>query len=444
MANLIPIVTPAVDSVGNPITTTPTVLFSQAIEEGSITESNFFLLTLRKEGSESQDELLNTSNAIEDIVVASVSHRKVNLLDNDTFTGNDYGDTLNAGKLYRSEITIFPKYPLRPNINYAGLVSKNVTTRNVFDPKPNLANTGTAGLEAMGVWTGLATDTYTINIVASGTKNDAVYYWQRSSDSYVSPTISARGRFIEIDKGMKIKFLDGSYAVGDQFTIKAKPQDKLLDLFSWDFGTGAGQYQVPNDERSDDLINLPVVNPNAPSLPTSEGFYVKSIEPALSTSLVKIASKAIVSMQGVILQSLEETSDFNGWKFEFISGGTAGSEIVTLTETINSGKISVEIEPDVSSCQQVVDALNASVDINGDFEASTITPTAKVKVSSSRIQKGAKPNTFIITFNKNIDIDSVPDSVRITSQDIYPISLEEDLYFSTTVDNDKMILTIEE
>ena len=111
MANLTPVVEPIVNSTGNPITTFPKVLFEKAIDAGSVNESNFFIVSLRREGDQDQDQLLQVSNAIQDIMPATLEYRRVNLADLNTFTGKDYG-AVSAGELYRSEITLKPKQPL--------------------------------------------------------------------------------------------------------------------------------------------------------------------------------------------------------------------------------------------------------------------------------------------------------------------------------------------
>lgn len=439
MANLTPIVEPVVNSTGNPITTFPKVMFEKAIDVGSVNESNFFIVSLRKEGEQDQNELLQVSNAISDIVPADLEYRKVNLADTDTFTGKDYGTTLSAGSLYRSEVTLKPKQPLRPNTNYAVIVSKNTSLITVFDA--SLVSGSLDTLKVAGVYTGLTADTYEVLVTIAGTKNEAYYTWKRLSDNHVSAPLQARGRFIEIDRGLKIKFDTADYTVGTKYSIKVKPADKLVDIFSWNFSTGLGSYKVPDDEKSGDVINLPVVNPNVPPVAPAATFKVVSIEPTLGASLVKIANKAIATLYGVIIQAKVETSAYNGWKFEFVGGGTAGSEVVTQP---TADKILVEVAENLSSVQQVVDALNAHVGVSADFEAVTVTPTLTVKAGKTRITKGVSPNQVIITFNKNVDASTLEDNIRLMHSEVYPGGPEEELYFTTTVNNNIVTLTIED
>lgn len=441
MANLTPIVDPLVNSSGNPITTFPKVTFEKAIDVGSVNESNFFIISLRRVGDPDQDNLLQVSNAISDIVPAQLEYRKVNPANDNTFTGTDDGSSAQAGGLYRSEITLKPKHPLRPNTNYAVIVSKHTSLLTVFDAKANPSNTGTGKIKTAGVYTGLTADQYTITITQAGDRNEAYYTWKRQSDNFTSDEVQARGRHIEIDKEVKVKFDSGEFNAGDRFTIIVKPADKLLDIFSWNFTTGTGEYKVPADEKSNDSLNLPVVNPNVPAPPVAGDFHVVSIEPTLGASLVKIASKAIATLYGVVIQSKINTDIYNGWKFEFVNGGTAGAELVTFTAP---NLIKVQVQENVSTTKQVVDALNASALVNVNFEAFTACPTGKVTAGKTRITKGVLPNTVVITFSKNIDPASVGGNIKLTHSDVYPASAEEELYFSTSVAGNKLTLTIED
>lgn len=441
MANLTPVVDPIVNSTGNPITTFPKVLFEKAIDVGSVNESNFFIVSLRKEGEQDQDQLLHFSNAISDIFPADLEYRKVNLLDQDTFTAKDFGG-VNAGLLYRSEVLLKPKQPLRPNTNYAVIVSKNTSLITVFDPALIAGSNDT--LKAAGVFTGLTSDTYEILVTTAGSKNEAYYTWKRLSDNYTSTPLQARGRFIEIDKGIKVKFDTANYLVGDKFSIKTQPADKLVDIYSWNFSTGTGSYKVPDDQKSGDLINLPIINGNTTTLPSVlpvNAFKVISVEPNLGASLVKLANQAIAMLAGVIIQSKLPTNAYNGWKFEFVGGGVAGAEVVTMPSPT---AIQVQIENNVSTNLQIITAINASALVNANFEASTILPASKALIGRTRIAKGVLPNKIVITFSKNVNASTIDGNISIMHSEVYPSGPEEELYFTTAVTNNIVTLTIED
>ena len=440
MADLTPVVEPLIGSTGIPINVEPKALFSQAIEEGTAVPENFFLVCTQKEGV-SQDEILQNAS-ITDIVPASIEHRRVELLTDDTYTGNDFGTGASAGELWRSEVTIKPDYPLSPNTNYAVIISDRVGLINVFDPEPAGLNSGTGELVAEGPYDELITDTYTITIISSGGKNSATYFWSRSSDSFTSPALTASNGFMEIDRGLKVKFLDGTYDVSDSFTIRVRPEDRLTGIFSWSFATALENFDVPEDDRSNDIVDLPVNDPvGTPSTPTSPDFYVESITPEFGECDIKTANKATARIGGAIFTTLQETSQYNGWRIEYTSGGTAGSEVVTV---VGTNKIEIQVEDGVSTEQQVIDAFNAEVAVNTFLVASTTNGTATVVASSrANIIRGVNPNQYIITFNKDVEASSLDGNLRVTTQPLYPVGEEIDVYFTRTVNANVVTLTLE-
>ena len=440
MADLTPLVEPLIGSTGIPINVEPSALFSQAIDEGTAVPENFFLVCVQKEGV-NQDEILQHAS-ITDIVPAEIEHRRVELLTQDDYTGKDFGIGGSAGELWRSEVLIKPTVPLKPNTNYAVIVSDRVGLISVFDPQPAGLNSGTGALEAEGPYTELITDQYTITIVSSGGKSSATYFWSRSSDGHTSNVLTASAGFMEIDRGVKVKFLAGTYDVSDSFTVRVRPQDRLSSLFSWTFATALDNFNVPEDERSNDIVNLPVLNPVANgSGVATPAFYVDKIAPDFGKCHVTVANKATARVGGIVFSTKQETNQYNGWRIEYTSGGTAGSEAVTL---VGSNKIEIQVESGVSTEQQVVDAFNAEVAVNVNFVASTSTGSALVTSGAKvNLTRGNNPNQYIITFNKDVDASSLDGNLRVTTQPLHPVGEELDIYYTRTVSANVVTLTLE-
>ena len=441
MALITPVVEPAINSSGNSLTVNPKIVFDKAIDMGSINESNFFIVAVNREGDKDSKSLVTTSNFISDIVPATFKYRKISLNSDQEFTGSDYGDTVHAGKMYRSEVTLVPRQLLNPNTNYAVIVSKNVSLVTVFDSYAVQQN-GNGKIKTAGVYSGLTPDTYLINVVSSGDQSTAQYTWTRVSDSFTSKSIQAKNRYIEIDKGVKVRFDTGSYQLGDMFQVKVIPSDKLIELFSWNFSTGASEFSQPKDEMSDRVVNLPVLNPNSNQSQTASqsAFKVVSVQPEMGASLVRLANKAIARLDAVFIQTLTNTDEFNGWRFEITSGGVFASEEVIFTQ----GHITVKAEIGKSTSHKIVDALMGNPEFAANFEAFALPKVEKVKSGKTRVSRGAKDNQITVTFSKDIDPSSVAGNTKVTKSAVYPFTFEEDLYYSTQVDGNKLILTIEE
>jgi hypothetical protein len=438
MAIITPTVEPSVGSEGNSVSTEPKILFDKAIDLGSVNSSNFFIVSIKKLGTASVDDFMETSNSIEDLVDSTIAYRRVNLLDTNEYTGEDDGTSGTPGELYRSEVVLSPKKPLNPNTDYAVIVSNKVSALSVFDAQIN-AQTGTGGLLTAGVYEGLSSDTYVVQITQAGDSNTAYYTWMRTSDAFMSDPIQARARHIEIDKGVKVKFEAGDYQVGDTFEINVRPEDNISEIYNWTFSTGLGDYELPEDQNSGEILDLSVNNGNGGNGDIHH-FYVESIEPELGDTLVKIANKGIAIVQNVVIQTKEDTADYNGTKIELTSGGTAGSEVVTYTPAL----IQVSIEEDVSTSNDVIEALNNDAGFSADLTAYLGIESIKVSAQTVRIKKGVSPNTIVITFNRDVDETTIDGNIRITKASIYPFDTEEDLFFSSSVAGKVVTLTIEE
>jgi hypothetical protein len=438
MSNLIPIVTPANNTQGIAIGYIPTAIFEKSIEPGSILASTCFIVEIPTHNQTNLDSYIANSS-FGDIVQSTVTFERINLLNESIFTGTDDGGDLDSGEKYRTKIYIKPNSPLKPNTTYAALLSKDISLLSVFDSVVGGGNSGDGIITAQGPFKGTIADTYTITIASSGTKNNAKYIWTRASDSFSSVMIEARGRFVEIDRGLKIRFEDGSFTIGDSFAVSVIPQDKQADIFSWTFSSSSGFYQTPTDERSDDLLDIPV---SGGPVTSGDGFYVTGINPVNASTMLKIPRKSSVSVGEVVFSTKEYTSAFNATTIAYTSGATAGSEVVSLL----GDAISIQIEAGVSTAQQVVTAFNSSLLVNPNFEATLLTTAGVLQIvqAPKKVSKGVDATVIQITFNKDIDALTVPGRVSLTSSPIYPSGPTEALNFSTAVVGKILTLTIEE
>lgn len=436
MSILVPIVTPINNALGIAVGFEPTAIFSQAIEAGTISISSCFIVEIPTHNETDLDVFLANAS-FGDIVQSKVRSERINLLDEDIYSIPDYGNDIDSGEKYRTKIYIKPDNLLKPNTTYAALLSKDLSLLSVFDIDPNAGNSGTGSLSSKGLFLGLASDTYTITIASSGDKNTAKYMWSRVSDGFTSTMIEARGRLIEIDKGLQIEFEDGDYIIGDSFTVKAIVADRQVEIYSWTFATGSGDYQIPDDERSGDLLNLPVIGGSSTS---GEGLFVTNISPANAESLVKIPRKANVAIQDTLFLTLLYTSLFNEYTIELLSGGIAGSETVTLT----GSDIQITIEDGVSTSTQIASAFNASALVNINFEAVVLTIATQSIQAKTKFSKGIDATKITVTFNKDLNPSSITDNVKVTTRPVYPSGPEEELSFTTVVSGKQLTITLQE
>ena len=438
MSNLVPFVAPANNEVGVSIESSITAIFEKAMEEGSITSSSCFIVEIPTHDLNGLDNYLSNSS-IGDIVSSKVFTKRLSLNDDTEYLLPDYGDNINSGLLYRTNILIKPNSPLKPNTTYAALLSKDISTISVFDAKKETGS-GTGSISTKGLYTGVIDDIYTITIGLSGNENTAKYIWTRMSDNYSSTLKNARSRFLEITDGVFIRFEEGTYAIGDTFTIKVKPEDKQENIFGWTFSTGSGKYENPSDENSDNLIGLPVENQE---MTPSESFYVTSIEPEYGQTCLAIPKKGVAYLGNLIFRTLEYTDTYNGYLFRLTSGGTAGNENVAI-DTL-SKVVTIQIEENVSTSEQITNAFNNSSLVNNIFTASFIGESSSLSILPDALMTdGYKNIPIIITFNKEIDPSSIDSKIKIITSQIYPAQSSKKVFFSYTVSGKVLIITLKE
>jgi len=409
------------------------------MEEGSINESSCFLVEISRKDQLALDYVFSQSNFVSDIISAKVSSSRINLADEDLFSGLDFGNDIDSGEKYRTKILIDPDYLLKPNTNYAAILSKDISAITVFDAESGVGNTGIGLVKLKGKYTGLISDEYTVTVTSSGTKSSAEYMWSRLSDGHTQGPTEAKGKFVLLDQGVSIKFLDGDFVIGDSFTIKVIPADNQSEIYSWTFSSGSGEFQEPEDKRSDTVIGLPVQG--SPTTALEENLQVVSVSPLDSETLVAIAKRASVSANGILFRTKEYTSDYNGYTIEFISGAIAGSETVN----ISSNQIEIAIEDGVSTAQQVLDAFNAHA-LGADIEASSSNPSQIQILSDPKsLSGGVNQNSIEIIFNKDLDVSSITDDkIKILSRAIYPIGSEKVLSFDKQVSGKQLLITLKE
>lgn len=437
MSELTPVVSPSINATGTSIGVDVTALFGRALEAGSITPTSCFLVEIK---SDSQlENSVAASNMVKDIVPAKTSIKRIDLLTTAEVSTIDYGDTLSAGMLYRSKVVINPDQLLKPNTNYAVLLSKDISTITVFDPKVNVNNDGTGTIAAIGTYTGLISNTYTVLINKSGDKTSAEFSWIRLSDNYTSVAIKCSSKYLEIEKGLKIKFLDGNFVVGDSFTVKVIPADFQASVYGWNFSTGSGEIKTPEDNHSDDLINLPVINETGMNVPI-DPLKIVSIEPANAATCLLIPRKSDVGIGDLIILTKEYTSIYNGYSMQFVGGGTAGSETIALT-----GKVfTITIEDGVTTAQHIIDAIAASA-YNTTLVGTSSAPNTQQTIQpAKKFSQGQDNKPIKITFNKNIKDEGILDRIKIKTQAVFPATNPLELKYSYSISGKTITITLQE
>jgi hypothetical protein len=281
--SVLPIVSPAHNADGIALMPTFTALYPFQLDEGSVSAVNCFLV-------KKVSHLGNNSTVP---VPVKVSHKRIQLSTSSEYLGVDYGDDAQAGLKYRSQISIEPSAQLDPHTEYSVILSRDLSKLTVFDIKPNVTNISANVPLVKGPYTGLITDSYRVQVTVGGNENTATYRVTRLSDNQVTNNLSAKKRFIEIEKGLFIKFNTGTYVSGDYYNVIVKPSVKTNEIYSWDFTTGDSNYTVPSDSNSGVIVGLPVENPTQVIVNPASPFKLVSVTPVNNSMMNSITNRVV-------------------------------------------------------------------------------------------------------------------------------------------------------
>jgi len=278
--SVLPIVSPAHNADGIALQPVITALYPFALEEGSVSTENVFLV--KKVSTISSNQTIP--------VPIRINLKRIELTSNNEYTSPVY---LPNGNLYRSLIEITPVSQLEAHSEYSVILSRDLSKKSVFDVEPLETNTGTKIPLAKGPSTLSFDRHYRIDVVIGGSESTARFNVVTiGSPGPTYEDLVAKKRFIEVANGLFLKFETGTYVAGDKFVIRTKPAVKTNEIYSWDFKTGDGNYVKPSDKNSNVIIDLPVNNPNAPSNPNAP-FRLVSVTPALNSVMNNPANKLV-------------------------------------------------------------------------------------------------------------------------------------------------------
>lgn len=256
---------PASSSIGIPIGDSITVTFDQEIDESSVNSGTFVvgapandtvfgpgLEPLSQQFSEDRDDIL-TPPEFGGYIEGTITFSRVDA--SGSIVDDSEVDYTGARNLWRSVAIFTPKQPLRPNVEYTVILAgdedqtndfdSGIRSRTVFDAQPiSVIGTGTPIFS--GGYTSSTTRTYVLEITGAGVTGAATYdWWNQTSPLVVYSGQTTTGNR-ELEDGLVVSFsIDGSFAVGDRWTVVVVPYETLANNYSWTFSTGTGSVLTP-------------------------------------------------------------------------------------------------------------------------------------------------------------------------------------------------------
>lgn len=253
------------------------VLFDREIDETTIAGGNFFVtgpdsdtwigpdLQLFHDtvnAGSGEDDILE-SPGFEGIVQGEISFERYDLLTESVVTTLD---VIGSGHLYRTRAIFTPTNRLQSNTEYLAHLSGDeddtdtlqtgLSERTVFDTVSSGANVGTGVATFEGGYIGLVTnDSYHVTITTAGDVGDAKFTFFRNSDPLsVFGPFKTRRAGVLLSDGVTVEFSDGTYSVGDKWSVVTRERTIFTGNLVWPFQTGSGSILTIPDSTSTTVL----------------------------------------------------------------------------------------------------------------------------------------------------------------------------------------------
>jgi hypothetical protein len=385
---------PANGALGIPIGDQITVTFDQEMDEDSI-NTGTFVLTGPDQGiffggemnpfeapGLTREDILD-SPYFGGFVQCTVSFSRVDA--SGSPVSDSAVDYTGDGTLWRTVAILTPQAHLSPNKEYTALVAgdedptnafdSGVRTRTVFDPEP-VTVTGTGLIYAGGGFTGAIQKTYHVRITTGGQTGNATYQWWEAADPFTLYNgITTTGQR-ELELGVYITCdPDGTFVVGDNWTIVCKPFYALLNTYKWTFSTGSGSIITPPSTSS--ASGIEQLGTSSSGSTSTSAFSVLSVDPEGGEYGVEIS-----------------TDSYIGERIEFTFTDTNPADPATFVDAV-----SVRSEPAVG----IDDSL--SITYLGDLSFTTSLVGSNVLRIDLDPGQLYQNNIVIVTLDENIADD---------------------------------------
>ncbi len=362
IASIIDSIFPTANSTGVILSSPLWVIFDREIDEGSVNMGNFFVEGPDTDTTIGPDMGLNLPNTTDSysgdqfespgyagIVPGTITFEKIQLSEISAYSGFD---PAGSGGIWRTKVIFTPTYRLAPTTVYTIYISGDededdttatgIRARSIFDAY-NGSNSGTGEVTFEGTFIGTgASDTFVVQIDTAGVANTAKFNWWRASDpSFIhGPIVSDINDSILLEEGVSINFGDGTFAVGDTFSVLVRRPELFTGNMYWSFTTGSGSIQSVPATASTSITG------SSTSL-TPSTFVVSKITPKdkatnqlLSTAVITLEFNSTVDPTTVT----DETVSIEGSPVNGDETGLFATRKIYKDITVDGNKIILTIQ----------------------------------------------------------------------------------------------------
>lgn len=289
---------PAPSAVGIPIGDRITVKFDQEMELDSINEGTFIvtgpdeapvfgphdITPFDTPGFDDEDIL--SSPYLKGYIKGNITFQKVDA--SGSILDDSITDTTGDGTLWNTVAIFTPEKPLKDSVEYKVVLAGDevptddydtgVRTRTIFDPV--FSGSGTGIINFNGIFSGTTETTYKIEITSGGVTGTAEYIWWNENDPLTTYQGITTTGVRELENGIYVTCeSDGSFTIGDTFTVIVKPGEVLTNNYEWTFSTGSGSILTPPSSSSTTGIEEIATNVIGEYPIASASFKILSVDP---------------------------------------------------------------------------------------------------------------------------------------------------------------------
>lgn len=219
--------TPNNEAEGVALAATIDVVFDEAIDPDSVIQNGSFVVVTNA------IKVATRGPGFEDL-----SPSDEDLLESPQFFGFVKGAVATEDNL---TFTFTPTADLLPNSQYRVLLGTKIVSRTIGDVEEADGNTSTGSFVTRGPYTGDIDDTFTVEVLGGGTLGIATFRYTRTSDGLPSDTMTT-DRLVELEEGVFLRFLAGTFVLGDIWTFEVVVGVPLDAPVEFSFTTGADSH----------------------------------------------------------------------------------------------------------------------------------------------------------------------------------------------------------
>jgi len=411
-------VSPASGATGVPTNVSISVIFDQEVDTSRLKNGGIFLegpddsktigpSNIHKDPADTDEDSFLRSPGLMGIKPTSFTFDRVDG-SGVSVPYYDYGDTGDAGAIYRTKVTITPDRPLAALTAYTVYIVGDedltdsydfgLSTRSVYDTRMG-GNLGNGEVVFYGGYVGAVRQQFLLEITTAGASGTAEYNWYTSTDATIRSARTSPSYRILKD-GVKVQFRPGlTFEVGDTFSVWCDIPEYMDGVSKYSFTTSS--YEAETVPVSSSTLS------GTGTTTSSSSLSVSSTVPEDRQDFVAITTTGITITFSASVDSAtitDSTVTITGHAADgSLTGTPVYTEIITKSLSVSDTVLTITLDADqlylnnivvVSLDETVADTDGNTLGVDTEFYFGTTLTPFYAGVRHVRLRLGAIGNYF--------------------------------------------------